>query len=127
MSLESFVQGFCECALWLGKHYANEQEIEDGGGANLDDEFSVSDIPESVMKEIRSDCEGFYDNHAELWGDEVDDSQAGHDFFLTRNRHGTGFWDRGVDNGDELTKAAHVYGSFSLEKHGDEEIHCYNG
>ncbi len=38
--------------------------------------------------------------------------QVGHDFFLNRNRHGAGFWDR--DNGamgDALSDAAKVYGS----------------
>lgn len=39
--------------------------------------------------------------------------QLGHDFWLTRNGHGTGFWDR--DTGTEaareaLTELAHVFG-----------------
>lgn len=38
---------------------------------------------------------------------------AGSDFFLTRERHGAGFWDRGLgDVGKRLTKAAHSYGEF---------------
>ena len=37
--------------------------------------------------------------------------QLGHDFFLTRNRHGAGFWDRGLgDLGQRLTEASHTYG-----------------
>lgn len=40
---------------------------------------------------------------------------AGHDFWLTRNGHGTGFWDRGLGAaGDRLTAAAHVYGDVNL-------------
>ena len=36
---------------------------------------------------------------------------AGHDFALTRNRHGAGFWDRGAgDVGDRLTVMAHAAG-----------------
>lgn len=35
-----------------------------------------------------------------------------HDFWLTRNRHGTGFWDRGLGRvGDKLTELAHTCGS----------------
>lgn len=36
---------------------------------------------------------------------------AGHDYALTRNRHGAGFWDRGLGAvGEELTDIAQAYG-----------------
>ena len=45
----------------------------------------------------------------------IDAAQAGHDFWLTRNGHGAGFWDRGLgERGDRLTNAAHVYGACDL-------------
>jgi hypothetical protein len=38
-----------------------------------------------------------------------------HDFWLTRNRHGAGFWSRGAgDVGRRLTDAAHKYGESFL-------------
>jgi hypothetical protein len=38
-------------------------------------------------------------------------AQAGHDFALTRNGHGAGFWDRGLGViGEKLSDAARVYG-----------------
>ena len=38
--------------------------------------------------------------------------QFGVDFWLTRNRHGAGFWDRGLGAlGDNLSKMAKLYGS----------------
>jgi hypothetical protein len=38
--------------------------------------------------------------------------QFGHDFWLTRNGHGVGFWDRGLGAlGDKLSKAAKSMGS----------------
>ena len=38
-----------------------------------------------------------------------------HDFWLTRNRHGAGFWDRGLGAiGDRLTAMSHTYGSVDL-------------
>lgn len=41
--------------------------------------------------------------------------QHGHDFALTRNHHGAGFWDRGYgDVGDRLTEAAQAYGEHSV-------------
>jgi hypothetical protein len=42
-------------------------------------------------------------------------STFGHDFALTRNGHGAGFWDRGLgDLGDRLATAAKVYGESSV-------------
>jgi hypothetical protein len=49
--------------------------------------------------------------------------QCGHDFILTANRHGAGFWDRGLGAiGGRLTEAAHGYGidaEFALDADGD--------
>lgn len=46
---------------------------------------------------------------------ECDPAQVGHDFWLTRNHHGSGFWDRpeiygGEDNAEALTESAHSFG-----------------
>jgi hypothetical protein len=41
--------------------------------------------------------------------------QFAHDFWLTRNGHGAGFWDRGLGVvGDRLTKVAKSFGSCDL-------------
>lgn len=49
------------------------------------------------------------DNLDDLTG--LDYSQIGHDFILTRNRHGAGFWDRGLgERGERLADAARAYG-----------------
>jgi len=41
--------------------------------------------------------------------------QHGHDFALTRNGHGAGFWDRGYgEDGDTLSDAARAYGEYSV-------------
>lgn len=46
----------------------------------------------------------------------LDWAQIGHDFWLTRNRHGAGFWDRGAAGPavDALVESAHAYGEQSL-------------
>lgn len=55
--------------------------------------------------------------------------QAGHDFWLTRNGHGTGFWDRTYANdvsamiGDELADQARSYGEVDLYIGDDGAIH----
>ena len=46
---------------------------------------------------------------------------AGHDFALTRNGHGAGFWDRGLGTvGDMLSDEAKAYGSHSVYIEVDE-------
>lgn len=43
------------------------------------------------------------------------EAQAGHDFWLTRNGHGTGFWDRpeiyGEENARILSIMSHCFGN----------------
>ena len=51
----------------------------------------------------------------ETKGNDLDDLAA-HDFFLTRNGHGAGFWDKpeyygGQENADRLTKVAQSMGT----------------
>lgn len=44
------------------------------------------------------------------------EESAGIDFWLTRERHGAGFWDRGLGElGNRLTAAAHAYGDGNCE------------
>jgi len=61
-------------------------------------------------------------NHDVLLSASDDFAQHGHDFALTRNGHGAGFWDRGYGAvGDELTTAAHAYGSAEVYVTSDDD------
>ena len=52
-------------------------------------------------------------------------AHAGHDFALTRNRHGVGFWDGDWPvYGDLLTKLAHSFGEIELYVSDEGEIEC---
>lgn len=60
--------------------------------------------------------------HAEY----LDDEAAGHNFWLTRNHHGTGFWDRDElpeAEQDALTKAAHECGTRDLYLGDDGKLY----
>jgi hypothetical protein len=52
-------------------------------------------------------------------------SLFGHDFTLTANHHGAGFWDRGERTGaaERLTEASHPYGSIGLERGDDGNVY----
>ena len=125
-NLEVFIQAYLECALW-----ATTGEPDDGeeNGDSLDQDFNIFDVADSARKQIKSECEDFLKREdvssiAEKWeGEEY--QRAGHNFFLTRNHHGAGFWDGDWPETDAevLTKASHQAGSSEPYVGDDGEIY----
>jgi hypothetical protein len=76
----------------------------------LDGEYGPEDMSPDAMKDITTEVTDFVvANWQDVKG--MDAAQVGHDFLLTRNRHGAGFWDRGLGEvGERLTANAHPYG-----------------
>lgn len=112
--LAEIVTGFIECGLWWGV------EIE---GSHDFTRASIAD-----ESEIRTDVQSFVIGCLNEWGMRVFNawgpSQIGHDFWLTRNRYGAGFWDRGNgEAGDLLTKASHPYGECIFYVGDDNRLH----
>jgi hypothetical protein len=106
MKLDKFVSAYLECAL------GSSTDLD---GRPLDDDFDIDDLAAETIAEAVTECRDFRDANADDLAEAGDDAQNGHDFWLTRNRHGAGFWDRGYGNvGKRLTDAAHVYGSVDL-------------
>lgn len=68
----------------------------------------------NLVKRAQSDCESFMNQTVGLYS--VDDiPQAAHDFWLTRQHHGAGFWDGDwPDVGDELTKISQSFPELSV-------------
>ncbi len=111
---ESFLNGFLVCALW-----SSTDNSRDDGGDPLEDNYSIDDFTPEALESLKKDCESFVESNAadleayHLAG--YDSEQAGHDFWLTRNGHGAGFWDRGLGElGKRLSKASKVYGEVDL-------------
>lgn len=107
---DEFMDACIECALW-----SSTDNSDDTGGEPLDYNYTEDDIHPESLNKIREDCHKFYSQWSHKWADCQDcgewtiDEQAGHDFWLTRNGHGAGFWGRGdlypEGVGDELTTA----------------------
>jgi len=99
--IDEFVIAYATSALWSSS---------DADGEPLDKDHGVDDIAPEAMAIMVADCKAF----RELAGDllvGLDESQCGHDFWLTRNGHGCGFWDRGLGElGDKLTKICKEFG-----------------
>lgn len=96
---------YVECALWSSL---------DDNGESMQEGYGRDDIDPGCLDEMRKDCQDFAEaNIRDLAG--MDPRRAGHDFWLTRNGHGAGFWDRGLgEKGDRLTAAAKPYGGCDL-------------
>ncbi len=123
-TLDTFTRQYVETALWSSNDGSDDQ-----GGEPLDMNYGIEDVSEEALKVAISDCADFQKNNAELleqaeekFGE--DDEQAGHDFWLTRNHHGAGFWDRGMGEiGDDLSDAARVYGECYMFVNDDGQVY----
>jgi hypothetical protein len=98
--LETFFNAYVKCALWA--------EADSAG------DYSAADVDAGSLASMRADCDAFVENNK---NDLVNltAEQAGHDFWLTRNGHGAGFWDRGLGAiGDRLTEASKSLGDCNV-------------
>jgi hypothetical protein len=102
--MDRFTEAYIEAALW--------SSVDDSGNP-LDSQYSSDDLAPETLAKMVDDCTRFQDDHAALI---TDDKQAGHDFWLTRNHHGAGFWDGDwpEPSASTLTAASHAFGSFDL-------------
>jgi len=125
MDLELAVKGYADCGIWsescngTADHRCADQC--DGEDCDLSLEavgFHRNDISTSSMDLMRSDVRTFINTCNQTDRDllvGLDSQQVGHDFWLTRNGHGTGFWDRGLgERGDVLARLSKSYGECHL-------------
>ena len=104
------LQGYLHCALWVEE---------------LDADYDISDFDTLSADLARNDVNKFLDELDEY--DLLDElstqmsyDSIGHDFWLTRNGHGAGFWDRGLEDvGKEVSKIC--------EEFGDKYAYAENG
>lgn len=107
-SLDVFTTQYLETALW-----SSTDETTENGGYPLDDNYGIGDFTLKALKSAIAECNDFRKLAAkELEESGLDESTQGHDFWLTRNRHGTGFWDREGYSYilRKLTEYSHSYG-----------------
>lgn len=122
--VETFYKGYVACAFW-------SSTIGDDAGTPLDQDYSPEDLSDCAREALWDDCHEFVTDNWEIFCQYENISgcnarQAGHDFWLTRNGHGAGFWDRGIgDIGDTLTNLSADHGSQDLYIGDDGKIYVY--
>lgn len=120
--LAEFIQGYMNCALYAST---------DDDGDHLDAKYDVDDFSAEARGKSEIDCIVFFtENEQDLYDAwrERDFSfhSAGHDFWLRRNGHGAGFWDR--DNlkgglGERFTNACKRFGQVDVYVGDDGKVH----
>lgn len=103
--MDDMTRGYLACALWL----ATDGDL---GEIHLDETHDITDFAEESVRRAGEVCRDFARaNASDLDAIDMEAENVGHNFFLTRNGHGSGFWDRGLGIiGDRLTKACKAYG-----------------
>ena len=117
MNIETILTHYAIAALWSSTG-DNEEP--------LDDLHDLGDIAPETMQAMRDDVAAFVaQNEALLIESGQSEEMIGHDFWLTRNGHGAGFWDRGLGEvGDKLTAACRPFGEVWLYVGDDGQVYA---
>lgn len=116
--MDEFTDAYFEAALW-----STNDESTPEGGEPLDENYTIDDIAPETLERMERDARGFLQmNWSSVAADQSPEIEehgrwalAGHDFWLTRNRHGAGFEDGQWPNfGEELARSARSFGEFDL-------------
>ena len=129
--LDDFTRAYIEAALW-----SSNDDATPSGGEPLDGNYGIEDIDADTLAKMADDCRRFQEenaadlalyDHPQWTAAEL----GGHDFWLTRNGHGCGFWDRNdclpQEARDRLTAAAEKAREYYLYLGDDGVIygeHC---
>lgn len=104
------------------------QASVDNANEPLGKNYDINDLPESEINKAIKDCNLFLakceENSIDISDISLDD--LGHDFWLTRNRHGAGFWDGDYlpqELGEALTEVAHSFGECSIYIGDDGQLY----
>jgi hypothetical protein len=111
LGMDAFTSAYYEAALWSSN---------DDDGVPLDSaKYSDAELAEETIARFKADCAKFQTDNAALL-EQASEHQStghqGHDFWLTRNGHGAGFWDGDYPKelGDALTEASEKFGECDL-------------
>ena len=116
---QAFHHAFLTAMLWAGL---------DDNDTPLDQNRDISDIHPNTLAGLKDDCNDFIDrNQADLLALDQNGygfQQAGHDYLLSRNGHGAGFFDRDLGEvGDRLQEAAQASGQADAYVGDDGKVH----
>ena len=106
------MNAYLEAAFWT-------DTIDEDGHVHAEDVYSFLDIAPDALDDVEADVRSFITANlpeCTAWVRMFGWGQLGHDLWLTRNGHGTGFWDRRYASrlGERLTAMCKPMGESSL-------------
>lgn len=111
--LTQLIEAYIDAMFFTDFHCDNE-ELE---------HLTVEDFSAELHGQIRDDCKKFFQQVEDL-ATERSVTQLGHDFWLTRNGHGAGFWDGDwPENGEALTDISNSFGEVNLYLGDDRKVY----
>jgi hypothetical protein len=137
-SLDGFTVGYIMAMFWTseapGVTTEEWQTTEDHNEGSIPGDVGFADLAPDALAKIVKECAAFQLRYlADLAicytgfhhnGLPYDEASAGHDFWLTRNGHGAGFWDR-FQPGTPQNAAADRLSEVC--RHVYSEMDCYLG
>jgi hypothetical protein len=131
INVDKVFAAFVDCALWSTNADHLDPEGTGAAGSLQDIGAELSDEARASMRE---DVESFLSDPSlagalDFWATEHGEEAIGHDFSLTRDGHGAGFWDRwsggtrGHEHGRLLTEASKPYGEVGLYVGDDGKVY----
>lgn len=115
--LTGFIRRYLETALWSSV---------DEKGNPLDCKYLIDDFSIEALRKASKDYEKFSEHCLGIEGlSDLDETDLGHDFWLTRNGHGAGFWDGDYNDvlGEKLTQISKAIGPINIYVSNDEKLH----
>lgn len=114
--MKRFLDAYIACAVW-------SSSSDDGTPLDHCDATLSAD----AVAKMTLDCSRFLGDVQRAGLTDVvlsDFERAGHDFWLTRNGHGAGFWDGDwAEHGDALTKLSKAFPAVDLYVGDDSKIY----
>lgn len=113
--MDKYTQSYLVTALWSSTG---------PDGEPLDDKYSIDDLCVEVIELAKKETEQFVERAGDLL-DGYDLETAMHDFWLTRNGHGAGFWDGDYqkEHGEKLTALSKTFGELNLYVGDDNKLY----
>jgi hypothetical protein len=121
LTVDEFTRGYVTCMFFTSTGTGDDDDLEHA---------TLAELAPETWDRINTDCKAFQFIAPHMLAmacerDGYDSQRAGHDFWLTRNGHGAGFWDRSEleagDLGDKLSTIARRFGSCDLYR-GDDKL-----
>lgn len=131
--IDDLVRAAVETLLWSETTYL-DFGAEGESWEPLDTNYGFWDVAETSIDNLRDELIVFVETNwddANLWADTFGWDYFAHDFILTRNGHGTGYWDRFYGSasdpmvalGQRLTDNVKAYGNIDAYVGDDGKVY----